>query len=547
MANVLSVFVSSACYELRDLRAGVRDLLKSFGINPQLSEDPGFPRVSGDKPHVTCLRNLSECPLVIGLLERSAGTPISDWGSFFDYNDLRPTHAELRYALRENKKILLYIHRTTADAYFQWKISPMPYVSNGRSPDLAMLELIDELLGNDPAPYYEQFNDASDVINSLRLNLLNEIYASLKEQEAQSRDQAEYLMEKILSASPNIRANIQSKLNKHLVTELEQLRRDRDNLEQQVAGAHEMSRSLTEERNRLDERISELQNQEQKSRMMLTMAAVRDIRWLEHVRTTLMPKQPTRVPFHNTAEVALRGYHAGAGGRVVPVLSKVTWSKLPYAENGLHRGYRAGILFKGESFVPGITIAFRRVGEGLPAGNTDYFWQMPSVYFGDYLELASGDNEPEAALSWRAYEFQVKNPTGQTSEWVGFSYQFDDKKLSLILEDSLKEGRRLAAAGSNQAAIEPLRKAMVFADRMLGVDAPLTIKIKREWNAALDNATLDKCRFRPGKQIRIVSGEHSGKRGVIEKIGLRNFLPYWVKVENGEDVAVGDDQVEEVA
>jgi hypothetical protein len=231
---------------------------------------------------------------------------------------------------------------------------------------------------------------------------------------------------------------------------------------------------------------------------------------------------------------------------VVPILKEVTWSKLPYEENGLHRGYRAGIIFNGESFVPGVTVAHRRIGEGLPAGNTDYHWHLPSIYFGDYLELASGDNEPEAALSWRGYEFQARNPTGQTSEWIAFTYPFDDTKLSAILEENLQEGRRLAVAGNNQAAIEPLRKAMVFSDRMLGMDAPLAAEIRREWNAALDNATLDRCRFRPGKHVRIVSGEHAGQSGVIESIGLRNMHPYWVAVNDGEVISAGDDQVEEV-
>jgi hypothetical protein len=110
VANVLSVFVSSSCHELRDLRASVRDLLKDLEINPQLSEDPAFPRTAGDKPYVTCLRTLTECPLVIGLLERSCGQPMTDWRPFPEYNGLRPTHAELRHALKTNKKLLLYVH-----------------------------------------------------------------------------------------------------------------------------------------------------------------------------------------------------------------------------------------------------------------------------------------------------------------------------------------------------------------------------------------------------------------------------------------------------
>jgi hypothetical protein len=370
----------------------------------------------------------------------------------------------------------------------------------------------------------------------------------LKEQEARSRGEAEYLVEQILSAAPDIRATVQAQLNQGLMAELDQLRQDRGNLELAIAGVkNEASRSAAQEREQLDARISELQEQESKSRTMLTMAAVRDVKWLEFVRTRMMPKQPARVPFHNTAEVALRGYKAGAGARVVPVLKEVTWSELSYEENGLHRGYRAGIVFKGESFVPGVTVAKRRIGETLPPGNTDYHWHLPNIYFGDYMELASGDNEPEAALSWRGYEFQARNPTGQTSEWIAFTYPFDDTRLSAILEENMHEGRRLAAAGNNQAAIEPLRKAMVFADRMLGVEAPLTTELRREWNAALDNATLDRCRFRPGKRVRIVAGEHAGKAGVIEKIGLRNLYPYWVTVNGGEVISAGDDQVEEIA
>lgn len=107
MANVLQVFVSSMCYELRDLRAAVRDFLENLGMVPQLSNDPAFPRLSGEKPYVTCLRTLEECPLVIGLLECKYGQPFADWGAYPEYNDLSPTHAELRHTLKTGKKLLL--------------------------------------------------------------------------------------------------------------------------------------------------------------------------------------------------------------------------------------------------------------------------------------------------------------------------------------------------------------------------------------------------------------------------------------------------------
>lgn len=549
MANTLSVFVSSS-HELRDLRASVRDFLRSLEINPQLSEDPGFPRISGDKPYVTCLRTLGECPLVIGLLERRCGPPLTDWSPFSEYDGLRATHAELRHALKSNKKLLLYIHESTLTAYRQWKSDQSGYASldGNQGAEVATLELVDELLSYDPAPFYEKFNDASEVLTSLKRNLLNEIYASLKDQEAQNRNRAEYLMEKILSAAPEIRAEIQTQLNPDITKELHKLKEDRDELEKQLTSAQQQSQTsldtLRREKESLDLRIADLQKQSKSAEMMLTMAAVRDAQWLHIVRTTLMPQQDGRVPFHNSAEIALRGYKT-AGGRAKPILVEVTWSRLPDRENNLHRGYKAGLIFQGSEFTPGIVWTSRRRGEtGPPPGNTEYFWRLPSTYFGDYLEVPSSEDEAEGPLNYRDYEFQCRNPEGQTSEWIMFSYPFDDAKLLNLARQSADEGRRLVGLGDNKGAIEPLRKAMVFVDRISGLDALETVTLRREWNAALDNATLDKLRFQIGTRVRVVTGEHSGKSGMIQSFGLRQIKPYWILTGDGSMIAAADGEVE---
>jgi hypothetical protein len=183
-------------------------------------------------------------------------------------------------------------------------------------------------------------------------------------------------MEKILNAAPEIRTAIQTQLNPDLTSLLQDLKEERAALENQLADMQQASQAsidaLRREKQLLDVRIAELQSQISRAQMMLTMAAVRDVRWLKFVRTTLMPKQHGRVPFHNSAEVAMRGYHAASGRRVTPVLHEVTWSKLLYTENKLHRGYKAGIIFKGSSFVPGVTYTNRRVGEiGPPPGNSE--------------------------------------------------------------------------------------------------------------------------------------------------------------------------------
>jgi hypothetical protein len=105
----------------------------------------------------------------------------------------------------------------------------------------------------------------------------------------------------------------------------------------------------------------------------------------------------------------------------------------------------------------------------------------------------------------------------------------------------------LVALGNNKEAIEPLRKAMVFVDRILGIDATKTATLRREWNEALDNATLDTLRFHIGTRVQVVSGEHSGKSGPIQSFGLRQIKPYWIQAADGNLIAAADSEVEALA
>ena len=80
MSFALQVFVSSACHELRDLRASIRTWLEDLGMTPVMSDEAGFPRFDGMPPDASCLRALEECPLVVGVVDRFYGTTFDDWG-----------------------------------------------------------------------------------------------------------------------------------------------------------------------------------------------------------------------------------------------------------------------------------------------------------------------------------------------------------------------------------------------------------------------------------------------------------------------------------
>lgn len=358
------------------------------------------------------------------------------------------------------------------------------------------------------------------------------------------------ILERLGALSPELRHSILTQIDPSLIERVENLKSKHDLLEKELSDTRYKSGErvavLEEQTARLATELQLAQASLTSSRLALTSAAMKDLSWLTMVRTQMIPKQPGRVPFHNSQEVALRGYHASAGAqRVVPVLTEVTWSPVGYQENGLHRGYYAALIFKGDNFVPGVVYTSRRSGEGLPEGQCDYFWRLPSIYFGDYLEVSASDGALEAPLSWRGYEFQVKNPEGHVSEWVSFSYPFDDKILENIRCESFQLGVELLESGKASEAVEPLRKAYVFTDRMLGIDDPETQDKKAAWNHSIDEAALSKLRFRIGDRLIVVSGERTGASGTVEKLLLRHIHAYLIRPENDEEpFQASDEQVE---
>jgi|GEM_PF-6274358 len=552
MSYSLQVFVSSACYELRDLRAAVKSWLSHLGLTPMLSDEGGFPHDDGLPPYATCLRALEECPLVVGVIDRKYGQPFEDWGPFNQYHGLSPTHAELRHALDCGKRLLLFVHNDICTFYEVWRKNKDAFATSApQGLEERTLQMLHEFKKRNPAPWIERFSDVTSLLQALNREFVNQLYIHLRDREKLTADAASYLLDKITEAAPEVREKITAGLNPELVADREALRFRLSEIEEdlkQTKGATEGHiLDLTQAKNEVLSRLSIVSGQLDQTRLLLARSAMKDITWLDFIRRSMMPPQPGRVPFHNSAEVALRGYHAASGNNIVPLLHEVSWSLVPYNDGGLHRGYKAAIIFKGDGFIPGVVFTYRRCGEnGTPAGRNDYFWRLPNIYFGNYLEVSSGDNEPEASLSWRDYEFQVKNPEGRTSEWVPFTYPFDDVLLEKIRIDSFNLGIELLESGKPVEAVEPLRKAYVFSDRMLGIPAQETLNKKAVWERSLDEAALSKLRFRVGEHLRIVSGPHIGIIGFVEKLMLRHVHAYVVKPAEGDMVQASDEQVERV-
>lgn len=91
----LTVFVSSTCYDLLDLRAELANFLEGNGVTVKLSEDPNRFDVDPTADSIeSCLQNVSASDVVVCILDRRYGGVIAAG----DHKDLSATHAEIRYA-----------------------------------------------------------------------------------------------------------------------------------------------------------------------------------------------------------------------------------------------------------------------------------------------------------------------------------------------------------------------------------------------------------------------------------------------------------------
>lgn len=296
------------------------------------------------------------------------------------------------------------------------------------------------------------------------------------------------------------------------------MKAERERLQSEVnhlrSGGDEAVRLLNERIADLGAHLSDAKQLLRRQEAALVLAALKDATWLKIVRTRLMPKQPSRVPFHNAKEIALRGYHT-AGTPQAPTLTSVTWSALPNSENGVHRGYRGGLVFNGSDFAPGAQIGTRSTYEG----QTSEYWRNPNIYFGDYMEVSTNEDPDETPLGYRHTQFAVRNPGGHASAWVPFTYTYDEPKLTTIMNNAVQRGAAELSTRPTQA-IEPLRKAMVFARHLLGDDASRYRELKEQWQEALRLSALSKLRFHEGDRVRVRSGEHAGSVGTVSNVLL---------------------------
>lgn len=213
------VFISSAHYGLEDLRGELFDHLKSLGTSPFLSSEAGFPDYPGMPPYVQCLRVIERCLLVVGVIDRRYGQTFNDWFPYKneDFSGHSPTHAELKHAINQNKRVLVYVRDDILPFYELYRKNKEAFSSLVLPYGLQVetLGLFEELKTAKLAPWIEPFRDVRDIKLSIARRLHDDLHKALLQREMLAMSGFEFLIENILRLEPDLKEKVRRVVMDH--------------------------------------------------------------------------------------------------------------------------------------------------------------------------------------------------------------------------------------------------------------------------------------------------------------------------------------------
>ncbi|HWZ22787.1 MAG TPA: DUF4062 domain-containing protein [Cytophagaceae bacterium] len=102
----MTIFLSSTCYDLTDLRAEVEKFLASKGHTILLSDRHNFPVDTGIHRHDVCIDNVAKCDLFVLVLDNRYGA------NYYKDSTISITWAELREAVKTNRQAIAFVRKT---------------------------------------------------------------------------------------------------------------------------------------------------------------------------------------------------------------------------------------------------------------------------------------------------------------------------------------------------------------------------------------------------------------------------------------------------
>lgn len=101
----MTIFLSSTCYDLKDLRAELEVFLKSKGYTLLFSDRANFPVNTMIHRHDVCIENVAKCDLYVLVIDSRFGA------KYYKDENISITWAEYKEAIRTEKKIMAFVRK----------------------------------------------------------------------------------------------------------------------------------------------------------------------------------------------------------------------------------------------------------------------------------------------------------------------------------------------------------------------------------------------------------------------------------------------------
>lgn len=113
----MTIFISSTCYDLIDVRAELENELRQCGLDPVLSDRPTSDfNTPGTLDSIeTCLSNVRSADALVLILNQRYGAVLEDFGK------ISATHLEYEEAVKIDKPIFVYVRDRLEADYTNWK------------------------------------------------------------------------------------------------------------------------------------------------------------------------------------------------------------------------------------------------------------------------------------------------------------------------------------------------------------------------------------------------------------------------------------------
>jgi hypothetical protein len=153
----MKVFLSSTCYDLKDLRAEIEAFFKAKpGFTILLSDRPNFPVTPSKHRHDVCIENVADCDLFILVIDKRFGA------SYYKDKNISITWAEFNKAVESKREICAFIRTeiwTEREIYkhnLKKNISIDPFFVD----DVRTYKLIDAVQSHEGGLWIQQFDNS---------------------------------------------------------------------------------------------------------------------------------------------------------------------------------------------------------------------------------------------------------------------------------------------------------------------------------------------------------------------------------------------------